>query len=164
MSKSQNHLKHNEFDVVIDRLPNIPFYAKRTAIPSVNANKVMRPSPFNPLYETGDTVDYGELTVSFVVDEDMENYEAVFNWIHGYAFPQDGDQYDEIKKSKEGLTSDITVMVKNNHTNPHIDFTFLNCFPTSLSEVSLDTSAEASVVVECTITFAYQSFEMKRVK
>jgi hypothetical protein len=157
-----NFLRNNEFDVAIRRLPELQFHAKRASLPSLSTTPIRQPTRFNPVSITGDRVEYGDFSVTFLVDENLKNYEKIFDWIHGYAFPQSHNQFKDISESEDGIYSDISLIVKNSHTNPIINFTFKNCFPTNLSEISLDTSA-GNETPECTVTFAYDSFDKKRI-
>jgi hypothetical protein len=153
-----NYLSPLEFIVSVRRMPNVQFFTQRAAIPSVAVIPVERPSPFKVIYDTGDKMSYGDLNLSFIIDEKMNNYLEVYNWMLGIAFPDEFAQYDEITGQLYGIKSDISVVIMNSHKNPNIEIIFKECFPINLSEITLDTTLTDVQYPEATATFAYNSF------
>jgi hypothetical protein len=128
----------------------------------VSAAPVEKPTPFNMMYETPDKLRYENFNFSFIIDEKMNNYLEIYNWIKGITFPQNYDQFKEINESKEGRFSDISVLVLNSNKNPSINVTYRNCFPISLSEITLDTTSSDLVYPEATVTFQYDYYEIEQ--
>ena len=93
----------------------------------------------------------------------MNNYLEVYNWLIGITFPQKFDQSKTIKESKEGLISDISILILNSNKNPSINITYKNCFPISLSEITLDTTSSDLIYPEATVTFQYDYYEIEQV-
>ena len=159
-----NYFSPLEFIVSVKRLPNVEFFTQRTQIPGVSATPVEKPNPFNVMYETPDKLRYDNLNFSFIIDEKMNNYLEIYNWIKGITFPQNFDQFKAINESKEGRFSDISVLVLNSSKNPSINITYKNCFPISLSEVVLDTTSPDLIYPEATVTFQYDYYEIEQIK
>lgn len=157
-----NYFSPLEFLVTVKRLPNIEFFTQRTQIPGVSAQPVEKPNPFNRMFETPDKLTYNNFDFSFIIDEKMNNYLEVYNWIKGITFPQNFEQFKEINESKEGRFSDISIIVLNSSKNPSIEITFKNCFPIALSDVSLDTTQTDVIYPEATATFQYDYYEIKQ--
>jgi hypothetical protein len=158
-----NYLSPLEFVVTVKRLPNVQFFTQRATIPSVIMQPIDKPTPFKTIFETGDRVTYSELNLTFIVDEQMNNYIEIFNWIKGLTFPENFNQFKNIKESEEGLRSDISIVVMNSHKNPSIRIDYYDCFPISLSEVLLDTTQSDIVYPEATVTFQYNYFSISQI-
>lgn len=158
-----NYFSPLEFIVTVKRLPYIEFFTQRTEIPGVSAIPIEKPNPFNKTYETPDKLTYNNFEFSFIIDEKMNNYIEVYNWIKGITAPQNFGQFKEINESEEGRFSDISVLVLNSNKNPSIAINYKNCFPISLSEVSLDTTSPDIVYPQATVTFQYDYFEIEQV-
>lgn len=158
-----NYFSPLEFVVSVKRLPHIEFFTQRTQIPGVSATPVEKPTPFNTMYETPDKLRYDNFNFSFIIDEKMNNYLEVYNWIKGITFPQNYGQFKEINESKEGRFSDISVLVLNSNKNPSINITYKNCFPISLSEITLDTTSSDLIYPEATVTFQYDYYEIEQI-
>ena len=157
-----NYLSPVSFTVTVDRLPNVEFFTQRFTIPSVQNTPVPSPSPIHALYRAPDRLEYSELDLSFIVDEHMNNYNEILQWMEGMGSPDSTDQYRALKENKFGITSDITVIIQNSNRNPNLKFTFYDCFPTSLGAIQLDVTAQDVIYPECSVGFRYNSFKFEK--
>lgn len=155
-----NYLSPLEFRVAVKRLPNIEFFVQRTSVPSVSASPVEMPTPFNRTFQTPDKLTYGNLDLAFIVDEKMENYLEIYNWLNDMTSPRNFNEFKRIKESTEGLMSDISIQLLNSHKRPTLELQFVNCFPVSISDLILDTTQTDVVYPEVTASFQYDSFSI----
>ena len=151
-----------EFKVVIKRLPNVQFFTQRSMIPSISTNPIQQPTRFNPVFRTPDQVNFSNLDLTFIIDEDLNNYTEIFDWMITSAFPESHDQFRQIADSEEGLFSDISVIIMNSKKNSNIEVSYKNCFPISLSDIQLNTTDSDVTYPESTATFQFDSFSIKR--
>lgn len=158
-----NYMSPLEFIVTVKGLPNVEFFTQRATIPSISLVPVERANPFKTLYEPGDRITYSELNLSFIVDEQMNNYIEVLNWMKGVTFAENFDQYKNVNEDGGGIVSDISVVVKNSHKNPSIVVDYFDCFPISLSEIQLDTTQQDLTYPEATVVFQYNYFDIKQI-
>lgn len=156
-----NYLSPVEFVVSINRLPNVEFFTQKASIPGISMVPTQQPSPFKTLYTTPDRLEYAELDLSFIIDENMNNYREVFDWMEGMGKPDNFDQYKNLDDSKYGLVSDITLTIKNSSRNANIRLLFKECFPINLSSISLDTTNTSIFYPECTVTFRHNGFKIE---
>lgn len=152
-----------EFLVTITRLPNVEFYTQRATIPGISATPIRHPTMFNAIYETPDELTYNDFDFSFIIDENMNNFLEVFNWMTSITGPKNFDQFRKLKESKEGIISDISLIVLNSNKNSSIKVNFKNCFPISLSEITLDTTQSDVQYPTATVTFQYDYYEIEKV-
>ena len=158
-----NYLDPTSFKVAVSRLPNVEFFTRRTIIPGVTMSPVARPSPIRNLYETADRLEYAELDLSFVVDENMANYQEILYWMESLGKSETTDQFARLEKADEGIVSDVTIIVENSSKNPNMLFTFTDCFPTILSPLSLDITQQDIVYPEATVTMRHNGFKLPQV-
>lgn len=159
-----NYLSPLEFQVNVKRLPNVEFFVQRAIIPSITSNPVIQQTPFNTLTQSSDHLQYAPLDISFIIDENMLNYIEIFNWITAVTFPQGFDQFKKLKNSEQGVSSDITITILNSHKNGNIRVNFFGCIPTSLTELTLDTTQSDLIYPEATVTFSYDWFNITTMK
>ena len=157
-----DYLSPLEFIVIVKRLPNVQFYTQRTIIPNISVAPIEYSTPFKPIYETGDRLQYGELNFTFILNEDMTNYIEIYDWMKGTSFPENFNQYRQLKESNNGIKSDISIKILNSNKNPTIQVDYYDCFPTDLSEVTLDTTQTDVVYPEATATFRYNYFTITK--
>jgi hypothetical protein len=80
----------------------------------------------------------------------------------GITFPENYDQFKNLKNSEYGLLTDISIVIMNSHKNPNIEIQFQDCFPVSLSDVTLDTTQNDVVYPQATVTFAFKNFTITK--
>jgi hypothetical protein len=158
-----NYLSPLEFRVAIKRLPAVEFFVQRAMLPSISAQPVEVPNPFNRTFNTPDKLNFSPLDLTFVIDENMHNYLEIRNWINDITAPRNFNEFKRIADSQEGLESDITIQILNSNKNLNLEAHFVNCFPISISDVMLDTTAQDVTYPEATATFQYESFTIKKI-
>lgn len=156
-----NYLSTAGFDIKITRLPGVEFFSQKLLLPGVNGNAVETVTPLRAYYSVPDHLRYLDFDLSFIIDENMHNYQEIFNWLKGLGTPDTLQQYKDLEASKEGLTSDVSVILLNSHKNPNIKFTFINAIPIGLTPVSLDMTTQDVTYAEATVTLRYDAFEIE---
>ena len=171
-----NMLSPLGFNFSINKMPHVNYFTQSVNIPSVQLGDVEVPNPFVALPSIGDHLRFGELQLSFKVDEDLKNYIELFNWITELGFPESYDQskfiYDKGNDTPgkgslpsaigEGPKSDATLTILNSVMNPNLQVMFEDCYPLSLSDVQF-TSTQGSVdYLECVCSFRFTLFRIIR--
>ena len=88
-----NQLNIVSFEVNFARLPNVQYFCQRVNIPAVILGEAFQPMPFMNLPVEGDTLTFESLSLSFIVDEDLQNYIEMYNWMTALGFPRDFSQF-----------------------------------------------------------------------
>lgn len=159
-----NFLDPHKFSFNIRRLPHVNFFIQKVNLPSLTLPSVTTHNPFSTIPQPGDRISWGNLKVTFKVDEELKNWEEIFNWLIALGFPDEHSQYNEIVNScalcGEGIKSDIELIVNNNNNNPSRTFTFRDCFPTFLSELEFITTDPDVNFLTATAEFVYISYKI----
>jgi len=157
-----NYLSPASFIVSVARLPNVEFFTQKLIIPGVSCLPIETNTPLRSYYSVQDKIRYADLDITFVIDENMNNYLEIFHWLEGIAAPEQLSQYKNLQNSKDGLKSDITVIMNNSHKNPNMKFSFKNCFPIGLTPISLDITTQDVTYIEATASFRYDAFTVEK--
>lgn len=157
-----NYLSPISFKIVIERLPNVEFFTQNVAIPGLSMTPAPQVSPLHQLYETGDRIDYADLDLSFIADENMNNYQEILRWMEGLGTPEESKQRFDIKKTKAGERSDITIIVENSTRNANLEFVFTDAFPTALGGVQLDVTSTDVQYPVITVSFRYNNMRFRQ--
>jgi|TARA_B110000503_G_scaffold135462_1_gene216138 hypothetical protein len=158
-----NYLSPISFKVIVDRLPSVEFYTQRVNLPQLSMVAPQQASPIHNIFQTPDRIDYSDLDLSFIVDENMTNYEEILRWMEGMGTPQSSNQRAALVSSKHGERSDISIIIESSSRNSNLNFTFTECFPTSLSGVALDVTNSDIIYPECTVTFRYTNMVFEKI-
>lgn len=157
-----NYLSPASFTVSIDRLPNVEFFTQSVQIPGVSGSAVEVATPLRNFYTQNDKLQYDDITLSFIIDEEMNNYNEVLRWMEGVGFPESTDQRKSYVKAN-GLVSDMSIVITNSHKNPNIKFTFKDCFPVALGSIDLNVNTQDISYATCDVTLRYESFSFENI-
>lgn len=166
-----NFLSSLKFSFNVSKLPATSFFVQAVTLPNIQMGQSRQPTPLLPVPIPGDTVDFGEMVLTFRVDEDMNNYFEIFDWIMGLGFPRESTQYEQLQNSDvrfdptgtPQILSDMTLSIMNSNLNTGIEIKYIDAFPTSLTDLLFDTRQPDVDYVECSATFSYARLEYKRV-
>ena len=165
-----NQFNAVSFEVNISRIPHVEFFCQRISIPSVVLGEAFQPMPFMNLPVEGDTLTFEPLNLSFILDEDLKNYQEIYNWMTALGFPREYGQFASLKESSldageyDSMFSDMTIMLLTNKSNPNYEISFTDAFPTSLSGVQLDVTQQALDPIVVDVTFNFKGmFNIKKV-
>lgn len=151
-----NYLKGNRFQVVMDPvIKNVDYTVVEFDIPGIStSNPTVNGGVAKTRYlESADTVEYEELSLRFLVDENMNNYKEMHDWILGTVTEEDN--------LEDGKDKRITILVYSSHNNLVRTVHFENCKPISLSPISFRSGGDGITDSSCSATFTYTSFTIQ---
>lgn len=159
---NKNMLSPLGFSFNIQKLPELNFFVQSATLPGVTLPSTDQPTPFKKIPVYGDHIDYGELSVSFKVNEDLGNYIEIFNWIRGLGFPNEYPEYAELANQDpltgEGIYSDAYLMVLSSNMQPVIRIDLIDIFPVSLSDLIFDSRDTQVDYIEATVQFQFTNY------
>lgn len=162
-----NFLSPLNFNFRLKRAPNLNFFIQKVNLPGISFPSAVETNPFVNIPIAGDHLQYGDLSVTFKVDEDLNNYLEIHNWIRALTFPDNFDEYKAISKNPEftgnGITSDITLIISNSVKIPNFEVNFRNAYPTSLSALSFQTTDSTVEFITATATFKYIMYDIVKI-
>ena len=175
-----------QFKFGIHQLPKVEFFSTAATIPAIALSDVIVPTPFKSIPMMGDQLTYDNLSVSFIVDEFLENYLSIHEWMTAIGFPKNRTQFSEFKSntsntpsanavksndigdvqkppSTNALFSDATLTVLSNKNNPIVNVFFRDIYPIAMTGLSYNQAATDVEYLTAEITFAYQLFEIETI-
>ena len=165
--ENPNFLSQGGFRLVVKRLPNVNFFATKVNIPTISIQPTAQPNPFVVIPHSGEHIDYDELNITFKIDENLQNYLEIHNWIKALGFPDNFRQYRELKGTDqffgEGLKSEISIFILTSHRNANYEVIFRDAFPVSLSGFELDSTLDDVDYLDSTTIFKYTSYKIVKV-
>lgn len=155
-----NFLQPSGFKVTISKkkYPYMSFMAQSVMHPSMEVESTevgyrrIGSVPF-----VGDKVNHGTLTIDVLLDENMQVYGEIYNWMQRMVetehllvvpFPSDGlSDYNDIR---------IEILSSANNTNRV--FQYVNAFPTNLGDINFAATNDEAIIT-CPISFRFDYFE-----
>ena len=171
---NRNYMSPVGFKLILTKTPKVDFLCQSANIPQISMGTAIQPSYLKDIPVPGDKVLYDDLTVSFLVDEKMENYLAIHKWITGLGYPESRGQYDQLRKDDNRTDrivgddgdpryfefSDATLQILNSNYQPNILVNFKDAFPTSLSTLDFDVTTRDYSFFTASVTFKYTIFDI----
>jgi hypothetical protein len=161
---NKSFLSNNKFEFVIDRLPHVQFLIQTINVPTISLGTVTTQTPFAPLQKPGNILTFEQITVTYIIDEDMKSWFEIYDWLNGLASTEDFPKsvFKDSPGSHENYTSNGSLIIKTNSNNPNVKLRFYDLFPTDLTGFQLS-STEAHDFIVSTVTFNYTKYEAERI-
>lgn len=162
-----NFLSPLGFRFKLKRAPNVNFFVTQANIPLITLGFVELPTPFKVIDVSGNKLEYGDLNLTFRLDEDMSSYFEIYNWLIGLGFPENFDQYKGLSAAQKGtpnqLYSDATLTIMTSDMVPNIEVNFEDLYPTSISDVEFNVTDTDVNYITATASFKYKIFHVTKI-
>jgi len=177
-----------QFKFNIIKLPKVEYFCTAVNVPAISLGFIQQQNPLKDIPIPGEKLTYADLTMSFLVDENLLNYQEIHGWLTGLGFPRDHSQFANLSNSgadrfptsrnsvsKEigkvrygapgagGTLSDATLMILTNKNNPVTEVRFTDVFPVSLSGLNYNQQATDIQYLTADVTFKYKIYEFANV-
>ena len=142
---NRNFLSPAAFQFNITKVPKVSFFCSSASIPSISLETNTQPSYLKDIDVPGEKLNYENLTLRFLVDEDLKNYMAIHNWMTGLGFPESTKDFkDEVTKPDTTIDmnqqySDGSLSIQNSNFRTNAIVKFKDLFPISLTSLEFDT-------------------------
>ena len=142
--ENRNFLSPVGFKFTLAKEPKVTFFSNSARIPEIVLGTAIQPSYLKDIDVPGDKLQYGDFSLRFLVDEELENYMSIHNWLTGLGFPETTQQFkdlttdsDTIRDGKEAF-SDGSLHILNSNYRDIAIVKFNDMFPTSLSSLEFE--------------------------
>ena len=174
-----------QFRFKMAKLPKVEFFVQTANIPGISLGTATVPSPLYDYPVPGDKINYQSLDISFLVDENLNNYKELHDWISGLGFPSNHQQFADLQATgadrfpgstassvaigskrtpaplaEGGIYSDATLTVLNSKNIAKTEIRFKNVYPTSLGSLSYDIKASDVDYLQVQASFNYLHYDI----
>ena len=137
----------------------------------------------------GDQLTYDNLTINFIVDEYLENYLSINEWLTAIGFPKSRKQFSDFKTNisntpasarssastssdigdvqsaspANALFSDATLTILSNKNNPIVNVTFRDLYPVAMTALEYNQAATDVEYITASVDFAYTLYEIETI-
>ena len=158
------------------KTPNIEYFVTSVSLPAIAfSGDASINTSFTSISFMGDTLDFSDLEVTFLVNEDLSNYREIHDWMVGIGFPKNREQFSKAvnedqalatptggaSNNPSALSSDATITILTNKNNPTLRANFKNCYPLSLGGLTYNTQTTDTEQLTATVTFKYDFYEFE---
>ena len=170
-----------QFKFSINQLPKVEFFTVAANIPGISLPPATYNTPFKNIPTIGEKPEYEDLTITFIVDEFLENYISIHEWVTGTGFPKSRTQFSDFRSATsnsptdaksvsvdkvgsatpdKGMYGDATLTILSNKNNPLVEVRFEDVFPTALGGLDYTQTATDVEYLNVQVTFQYKIYEI----
>ena len=148
---NRNILAPTGFEFTVNRAPKISYFGNAVNIPGMTLGIAEQPTYLKDIPLPGDKLEFEDLTLRFLVDEGLENYLELQEWLRGLGFPESLSEIYNFQMNKGDLSSrtdstidqlnlysDGTLTVLGSSNNALFKIVFSDLWPYSLTTLNFD--------------------------
>ena len=164
---NRNFLSGIGFKFNLGKYPKVDFFCNTARIPEISLATATQPTYLKDIDVPGEKLTYGDLTIQFLVDENMENYRIIHEWITGLGFPETAQNFKDLTTDSAGVRgameafADGTLRILNSNFNEVAQVKFLDMFPVSLSSLDFDATQTDVNYFTAQASFKYTVYQLK---
>lgn len=163
-------LQSSKFIFSIPRLTTTQFFCQSANIPGISTQPKYQPTTFLDLAVPGDKIEFGQLDIEFLLDEKLESWIAISEWMRGIAFPENFEEYKNLKhlsRFSENVQypqyADAELIVLSSSSQPTVKIQFKDMFPISLSGIDFDVRIGSEKTMNASATFKYKRYDVVKI-
>jgi hypothetical protein len=153
------------FRFTMQRLPHVNYFCTQASIPAITLAQISVPMPMVNKHYPADKLEFDELSITFRIDEDLQNYSEIYDWMHTIASPEgltDRTANRRTQQSVSNVFSDGSLIVTTAAYKPNIEIKFNDLFPTTLSTLSFNVEETEITYLQAEASFKYRNYELIR--
>jgi len=168
--QNRNFLAPVGFKFTLNRAPKVAFFSNSANIPDITLGVAYQPNYLTDIPVPGDKMEFGDFTLRFLVDENLENYLEIQKWMRGLGFPEslkeiynfqnDNEKFEQPDKTQMNLYSDGTLVILNSNQNLNFQVIFRSMFPYSLSTLQFDATDQDIQYLTADVSFKYMMYNI----
>ena len=159
--QNRNFLAPVGFKFDLAKFPKASFFSNSARIPEIVLGTIIQPGYLKDIDIPGEKLTYGDLSLRFLVDENLENYVTVHNWLTGLGFPETPDEFKSQTTDDDGMRdmkeqfSDGSMQILNSNYRTTATIKFRDLFPTGLTSLEFDATETDINYFTAEATFKY---------
>lgn len=169
-----NFLTPSQFVFTMQRLEGVSFTCQTANLPNVSMGSSMQMTRMKDTPVPGDTINFGDLLVTFLVDENCTNFIALKDWMVQVTADIDTEDYNRyINRQAEFPTArnstlkpiaptmtDATLTITDSNNNANVEVRFKDLFPTSLEAIQFDITDTSMPYLTASASFTFSYYDI----
>ncbi len=180
---SLDYADPTKFKFQTTKLPRVEFNCIQANIPGISLTELTQPTRLMPIRIPGNDLTFEDLSITFIVDEDLNNYRSVHDWMAALAQVDSDDKYralitdggDRMPLSQQNnsqdagrvtnatpdgaIFSDGKLIILSARNIPLVEITFRDTYPKSLSALEYNQNATDVEYLTASVTLGYKLHE-----
>lgn len=151
-----NPLLPTYYQFSISRLPGVNYFCQTASLPSLTLSQVQFPTRFSTI-QSPSKLTFDELTITFVVDEGINNWMEIYKWMRSTT---NVDSFNEYRPDNE-QSATANLLILNSSKHPKINVTFNSLYPITLSALDFTSTGMDPEPLQATCSFSYRTYDIE---
>ena len=164
---NMNFLSPVGFKFEIPKAPNFNYFIQEVDFPGITLPQVKAPTPFAALNLPAEHMEWEDLTIKFKLDEDLNGYFEIANWIISLGRPENSIAanviYNTPSYDVNSVYNKCSLTILNSTMQPNVRITFDDVLPYKLSGFKLESTASDISYVTASLTLSYRQYKYEYV-
>ena len=163
---NRNFLAPVGFKFTLAKEPKVDFFSNSCRIPEISLGTALQPTYLKDIDVPGDKLTYGDFSFRFLVDENIENYMKIHNWLTGLGYPETTQQYKDLTTNEDGIRdsleafSDGNLHILNSNYRDIAIVKFNDLFPVFLTPLEFEATDTDINYFTAEVTFKYTVYNV----
>lgn len=163
---NRNFLSPTGFKFILAKYPKVSFFCNSARIPEITLGVLPQPNYLNEIPQPSGSMVFGDLNIKFLVDESLENYMIIHNWITAFGGSGSLEEYGVLISDENGTKnplkgfSDGSLYVLNSNYGSTAIVKFKDLFPISLSSLEFNSTVTDIQHFTAEVTFKYTIYDI----
>ena len=184
-----DYSQQNQFKIYLPIFPTTEWFVTRATVPGISLGQAVVPTPLTNMQFVGEKVEFSPFDMTFIVDEKLENYMEMYQWVKNIGFPYTHDQFmstsrpdgitierkvnrpprdrrietDVVNKFDRDLYTDIGMTILSSKNNAVAQVTMYDAFPVSMSAIEYSQQESDTIYATCDVSFAFTWFDVSSI-
>jgi len=161
LTSNKNYLQPTGFKIIINRdnYSNLEYFAQAITHPGASVNPTELPvKRVTSVPLAGDKINYGEMSIDVLLDEDMESYKEMQAWLERIV--NDGQVNALPGDGRTSTYADIAILILSSHNNKNVQIKYYDCVPTNLGSIQLASNTGDLTYPTYSASFRFSHFEI----
>ena len=170
--QNRNFLAPVGFKFNLQRSPGVAYFCNQANIPDLSLGVAVQTNYLRDIPTPGDKIEFRDLTLRFLVDEDLTNYMEIQKWIRGLGFPESIQDFNKFEKEGQNnlpkryaqfgdqIYSDGTLQILSSNLVAKFNVNFTELFPVSLTTLEFDATDTDIEYFTADVTFKYTMYDI----
>ena len=154
---STNYLYQTFYKFQMRRLPKVNYFMQKVSLPDfASGGPIEQPTRFVSVKHPSRNVSFDNLSIEFLVDENLENWRELYDWMRTIYLV---DDYRKFESETSTHFTEGSILLLNSAMNVNKEIRFHNLLPISLSGIDFDSTDTDLSPRIATATFAFDFYE-----
>ena len=172
--ENRNFLSPTGFRFSLRRSPKVAFFCNQANIPAMTLGVTEQATYLKNIPVPGDKIEFGDLSIRFLIDEDFGNYMEIQKWIRGLGYPESLKEFSDFESQitlpnsidtifdgqGDNIYSDGVLQVLSSDNIPKFQVNYKDLFPYSISTLTFDATDTDIEYFTAEVSFKYTNYSI----